>query len=110
MQRKLAREISYGRVSTSDPDSDPEFTSGAIFGADKSPKKARRSRSAVGPSTARRAKRTRRSEILDGAHPSEQRNKRHFIRPMLTITLQKQKNAIKARHRTHFWAISVGIR
>ena len=73
MQHKLARKISYSRVSTSDPDSDPEFTSGAFFDADKPPKTSRKSRSAKGLTTARRVKRTKKSETLEGIHPSELR-------------------------------------
>ena len=69
LQYKIGRKITYGGVSTSDPDSDPEFTSGPFLGSVKSPKKARTSRSAVGPT--RRAKRTRRGEELKSVRPSE---------------------------------------
>jgi hypothetical protein len=99
MRYKLVREISYGRVSTSDPDSDPEFTSGPLLGSVKSPKKSRTGRSAVGPT--RRAKRTRRAEDIDNVRPSEQR-KMTFHQTYADIALQKQRNAVKARHRTHF--------
>ncbi|KAH9044878.1 P-loop containing nucleoside triphosphate hydrolase protein [Lactarius hengduanensis] len=56
--------------SPPDPDSDPEFTSGAIFSADKSPKKARKSRSAIDP---RRVKRNRRNEVLDDVRPKAEK-------------------------------------
>jgi hypothetical protein len=72
VRHTLSREISYGHVSTSDPDSDPEFTSGAFFDADKSPKTARKSRSTKGLTAVRRVRRTRRSETLKGI-PSEPR-------------------------------------
>ncbi|KAH9031884.1 P-loop containing nucleoside triphosphate hydrolase protein [Lactarius pseudohatsudake] len=56
--------------SPPDPDSDPEFTSGAIFSADKSPKNARKSRSAIDP---RRVKRNRRNEVLDDVRPKAEK-------------------------------------
>ncbi|KAH8983351.1 hypothetical protein EDB92DRAFT_1578468 [Lactarius akahatsu] len=50
-----------------------QFTSGAIFSADKSPKKARKSRSAIDPTTTRRIKRNRRNEVLDDFRPKAEK-------------------------------------